>query len=280
MSRFRVVGLPESGHHGGMALHDRGLLALRTAAALEARARCRSAALGPARTSHPRPERPANCICLRARPRFPDGTSRVARLLRLTISGSGAEEGQAAPGGRAPGGVPGQRRLREILEQADAVDAAEDEQFGEARGDELPPELCTAQGRRAWLREAKRRLDDRRAEEARPIPRSRPEAICSKSRVVCCDALACTFVPSTAIVPTFTNPASAQSASTSPNSSASAVSWRWRKRPIGAATTTFAQITTEEILRHPEIVLTPRTDLCATASSRSASQPLSLSLLG
>ena len=33
-----------------------------------------------------------------------------------------------------------------------------------------------AQGRRGWLREAKRRLDERRAEEARPIPKSRPEA--------------------------------------------------------------------------------------------------------
>src|SRR4051812_3058617 len=66
---------------------------------------------------------------------------------------------------------------REILEEADAVDAAEDERFGEARGDELPPELSTAQGRRGWLREAKRRLDERRAEEARPIPKSRPDRL-------------------------------------------------------------------------------------------------------
>jgi transposase-like protein DUF772 len=66
---------------------------------------------------------------------------------------------------------------REILAEADAIDAAEDEQFGEARGDELPPELATADGRRAWLREAKRRLDDKRAEEARPIPKSRPERL-------------------------------------------------------------------------------------------------------
>src|SRR3954463_15218214 len=63
---------------------------------------------------------------------------------------------------------------REILDDAAAVDAAEDEQFGERRGDELPPELATAQGRRGWLRDAKRRLDERRAAEARPIPRSRP----------------------------------------------------------------------------------------------------------
>jgi transposase len=66
---------------------------------------------------------------------------------------------------------------REILAEADAIDADEDEQFGEARGDELPPELATAQGRRGWLREAKRRLDDKRAEEARPISRDRPDRL-------------------------------------------------------------------------------------------------------
>jgi transposase len=66
---------------------------------------------------------------------------------------------------------------REILAEADAVDAEEDDRFGDARGDELPPELSTAQGRRGWLREAKRRLDDKRAEEARPIPRDRPDRL-------------------------------------------------------------------------------------------------------
>src|ERR671912_937714 len=66
---------------------------------------------------------------------------------------------------------------REILAEADAVDAAEDDRFGDARGDELPSELATAQGRRGWLREAKRRLDDKRAEEARPIPRDRPDRL-------------------------------------------------------------------------------------------------------
>src|SRR5512132_2311769 len=59
---------------------------------------------------------------------------------------------------------------REILAEAIATDAAEDELYGEARGDELPPELATEQGRRGWLREAKRRLDEQRQQEARPIP--------------------------------------------------------------------------------------------------------------
>ncbi len=71
---------------------------------------------------------------------------------------------------------------REILEEAGRVDADEDEQFGERRGDELPPELATAQGRRGWLREAKRRLDDQRAEEARPIPASRPARLKESKR--------------------------------------------------------------------------------------------------
>jgi transposase len=63
---------------------------------------------------------------------------------------------------------------REILAEADAVDREEDERYGDARGDELPPELSTAHGRRGWLREAKRRLDEKRGEQAAPIPRSRP----------------------------------------------------------------------------------------------------------
>jgi transposase len=66
---------------------------------------------------------------------------------------------------------------KEILEEADAVDAEEDEQFGDRRGDELPTELTTRHGRRAWLREAKRQLDEQRAKEAKPVPRSRPARV-------------------------------------------------------------------------------------------------------
>jgi transposase len=66
---------------------------------------------------------------------------------------------------------------REILEEAQAVDAAEDELYGDARGDELPPEFGTAQGRRGWLREAKQRLEAERAADPRPVPRSRPKRL-------------------------------------------------------------------------------------------------------
>jgi transposase len=66
---------------------------------------------------------------------------------------------------------------REILAEAKAVDAAEDERFGDARGDELPPGFQSAQGRRGWLREAKRQLDRERAAKARPVPRSRQKRL-------------------------------------------------------------------------------------------------------
>jgi transposase len=66
---------------------------------------------------------------------------------------------------------------REILEEAKAVDAAEDERYGEARGDELPSEFATAQGRRGWLREAKQRLEAERAANPQPVPRSRPKRV-------------------------------------------------------------------------------------------------------
>jgi transposase/transposase-like protein len=49
---------------------------------------------------------------------------------------------------------------RRILAEAAAVDAAEDEQFGDARGDELPAELADRSRRLARLREAKARLDE------------------------------------------------------------------------------------------------------------------------
>jgi transposase len=49
---------------------------------------------------------------------------------------------------------------REILEEAKAVDAAEDELYGDRRGDELPPELATPEGRKVWLREQLRELAD------------------------------------------------------------------------------------------------------------------------
>jgi transposase len=71
-----------------------------------------------------------------------------------------------------------------ILAEAERVDADEDEQFGDGRGDELPDELADRHSRLARLREAKARLDRERDEyraerqrmhdEFRRRPRSGP----------------------------------------------------------------------------------------------------------
>jgi transposase len=65
----------------------------------------------------------------------------------------------------------------EILAEAGRIDAAEDELHGDARGDELPEGLRTANGRRAWLREAKEELERERAERPEPVRRDRAERL-------------------------------------------------------------------------------------------------------
>jgi transposase len=72
------------------------------------------------------------------------------------------------------------RIAREIVAEAKATDAAEDELFGEARGDELPEQLRTPEGRREFFRQARRRRSDdadaeelaeeREAEAAKEVP--------------------------------------------------------------------------------------------------------------
>ena len=65
----------------------------------------------------------------------------------------------------------------EILAEAGRIDAAEDEIHGTARGDELPEGLRTANGRRAWLREAKEELERKRASIPEPVARDRAERL-------------------------------------------------------------------------------------------------------
>jgi transposase len=62
---------------------------------------------------------------------------------------------------------------RKILEEAAEIDAAEDELYGDERGDELPEQLRTGKGRQEWLREAKRQLEAERAANPEPVPRAR-----------------------------------------------------------------------------------------------------------
>jgi transposase len=75
-----------------------------------------------------------------------------------------------------------ERIAREILEEAKRVDEAEDALYGDKRGDELPEQLTTEAGRRAWLREAKRRLEEKRAKEARPVAQPRPKRLQESKR--------------------------------------------------------------------------------------------------
>lgn len=49
----------------------------------------------------------------------------------------------------------------EILAEAERTDAEEDERFGEARGDELPEEWASRSGRRARIRQALKRIEDK-----------------------------------------------------------------------------------------------------------------------
>ena len=58
--------------------------------------------------------------------------------------------------------------VREILEEAERLDAEEDELHGSARGDELPEHLRTVQGRKRALADAKQRLE--RAQRERNDP--------------------------------------------------------------------------------------------------------------
>ena len=70
-----------------------------------------------------------------------------------------------------------QQIAEEILQDAARLDAAEDELFGDARGDELPEGLRTSGDRRKWIREAKQAMEAKRAAEAKKVPRDRAERL-------------------------------------------------------------------------------------------------------
>src|SRR5829696_5064529 len=65
------------------------------------------------------------------------------------------------------------RIAREILAVARATDEAEDELYGEARGNELPEQLRPPEGRREFFRQARRQLRD---QEERSELSEEPEA--------------------------------------------------------------------------------------------------------
>jgi hypothetical protein len=71
---------------------------------------------------------------------------------------------------------------RKVLEEAAQLDAAEDERFGEKRGDELPETVAKRNGRRAWLKAARQQLEAERAANPKPVPRSRAERLRESKR--------------------------------------------------------------------------------------------------
>jgi transposase len=58
-----------------------------------------------------------------------------------------------------------ERLAKAILAEAERIDAEEDERYGDARGDELPEQFQTPEGRRAALREAKAKLERSRQQD-------------------------------------------------------------------------------------------------------------------
>jgi transposase len=52
------------------------------------------------------------------------------------------------------------RQIEHILKAAEEADAREDAEFGDRRGDEIPEELRTAEGRRAAIERAKREMEE------------------------------------------------------------------------------------------------------------------------
>jgi transposase len=65
---------------------------------------------------------------------------------------------------------------REILAEAKATDEAEDELYGEARGDELPEQLRSREGRREFFRQA-REQRDRESREAAAVDQAASEPL-------------------------------------------------------------------------------------------------------
>jgi transposase len=85
----------------------------------------------------------------------------LGRVGTVALDGTKIASDAALPANRSESGL---RRLAvEILDEAAAVDAAEDDLFGERRGDELPAELADPHGRAARI---KQMLDDIAAERA------------------------------------------------------------------------------------------------------------------
>ena len=87
----------------------------------------------------------------------------------LVSVGVVALDGSLLAGNASPGATRSYASIREeverMLAEAARADAVEDERLGEARGDELPPDLVDARSRRARLRRCKEQLEQAQADE-------------------------------------------------------------------------------------------------------------------
>jgi transposase len=72
---------------------------------------------------------------------------------------------------------------KEILKEASEIDAAEDELYGDARGDELPEHLRTSEGRRAALKDAKQKLEAEHAENESAKTEAAAEPVASAVKI-------------------------------------------------------------------------------------------------
>ncbi len=69
------------------------------------------------------------------------------------------------------------RQVADILADADAIDAAEDAEYGDARGDELPPEWASGPGRAARIKAALADIEAERAREAQQQEQAKSEQV-------------------------------------------------------------------------------------------------------
>jgi transposase len=83
----------------------------------------------------------------------------LAKMGRVALDGRKVAGNAALDQNRDQDGI--EREVRRILEEAERVDAEEDERYGpDKRGDELPEELRTREGRLKRLKEARARLEE------------------------------------------------------------------------------------------------------------------------
>jgi transposase len=107
-----------------------------------------------------------------------------AQVLGLCVRSGLVDVGVVAVDGTKLAAAASERETRtydeiaaEILAEAGRIDAAEDEQHGEARGDELPDHLAKREGRQAWIKEALRRQRQEREDAAEAVPQARAERL-------------------------------------------------------------------------------------------------------